>query len=54
MKYLLIYLGANLPSLACVVCACHLALHGCDGWGWFLLVGLAITASVRIKEKPQG
>jgi len=38
MKTLGIAFVVNMSSVAAVVCATLLALHGIAGWGWFLLV----------------
>lgn len=42
MNASLTLLLANLSSVACVIGAVILALHGIAGWGWFLLVALLL------------
>jgi len=38
MNQALLLFLSNLTSIACVIGATFLALHGIAGWGWFLLV----------------
>ena len=45
MRFALIYMAANLASLACVIGAILLAHAGIAGWGWFLAVGLLLATS---------
>lgn len=50
MKFTLATIAANAVSLACVVIAGYLALNGKTGWGWFLIVGLLCTGSVKMSD----
>ena len=43
MKTIGIALLVNMCSVASVVCATLLALHGIPGWGWFLVVAMLLT-----------
>lgn len=49
MKFALASIVANVPCIACVAIAGHLALRGLGGWGWFLLAGLIICKSIKLK-----
>jgi hypothetical protein len=40
MKHELLLFFSNLTSIACVIGAIFLALHGIAGWGWFLLIAV--------------
>jgi len=31
-----------IPSSICIAAAGYMAVHGIDGWGWFLFVGLLL------------
>ncbi len=43
----LILLLANLSSVACVIGAIILALHGIAGWGWFLFLAVLLHTTYR-------
>jgi phage tail protein X len=45
MRIFGIALAINMGSVAAVVCATLLALHGIAGWGWFLFVALLLSKS---------
>jgi hypothetical protein len=50
MNDLLFVIGAKVVSLACVVCACILAVNG-NVWFWlFLLLALFTTPTVTIRK----
>ena len=45
MKFALALLCANATSIVLAVIAGWLALHGQDGWGWFLFGAVALHAT---------
>jgi hypothetical protein len=45
MKLLGIALLVNMGSVAAIVCATLLALHGIADWGWFLAMALLLSKS---------
>lgn len=42
MNRVTLLLLALIPSTACLVVSGYLAVHGMEGWGWFLFVGLLL------------
>ena len=45
MKHALLLFFSELTSIACVIGATFLALHGIAGWGWFLLIAVMTTTT---------
>lgn len=39
-----------LPSVTCFVSAGVLCYQGRDGWGWFLVVGVLVSQTVRYRK----
>lgn len=52
MKNVLLALGVNLVSLACVGGAIYLNLTGKEGWGWFLFAALLCFSTPAFSKKP--
>ena len=44
--YLILAVSAAIVSTTCVIAAAYLAWHQRKGWGWFLLVGFLVAASM--------
>lgn len=43
-----LFLIALIPTCMCVASACWMAMHGIEGWGWFLFVAAALGVSFNI------
>lgn len=48
MKYVVCNLAVNAVAITCVCCAAYLAIKRVDGWGWFLLVGMLCTTTLKM------
>lgn len=44
------YFASNIFSVSCAISAGVLAYRGIDGWGWFLLAGVACYTTLRPSE----
>ena len=53
MKHALLLFCSELTSIACVIGATFLALHGIAGWGWFLLIAVMTTTSYKVFNKDE-
>lgn len=51
MKFIALIIASNIASILAVWCAWQLASDGKDGWGWFLIVALCATTTIRVKDK---
>lgn len=40
-------IAIGIPVTACVGAAVYMAIHGIEGWGWFLFVGLLIAGALK-------
>lgn len=49
--FLILAVSAAIVSTTCVVAAFYLAWHQRKGWGWFLLVGFLVAASMQTTIK---
>lgn len=47
MRFAITLIAANVISIASVICAGVMALHDKSGWGWFLLVAVGASTSVK-------
>ena len=50
MKLAIAALVANLGSILCIGIAGYGLIEGKEGWGWFLFIGWAVSASVSMKS----
>jgi len=51
MSFALAVVVANLASICCVLGAIFLAHHDKSGWGWFLVLSLILSHSVKSGRK---
>lgn len=48
MKDFAIVALCKLPTLVSLIAAAWLAYKGADGWGWFLLIAVLVSVSVKV------
>jgi hypothetical protein len=53
MKFILATIFSNIPSGLCCWCSFYLLLNGINGWGWFLVVGVIVTKTVKINNEKE-
>ena len=49
MKHLIANIGVNMVAVVCVIIGGYMAIHGKDGWGWFLFIGFLCAGSASMK-----
>ncbi len=43
-------IACNSLPIACVASSCVLAVHGIEGWGWFLFIGFLTSHTFKISS----
>lgn len=50
MKFAVSTIAANISCIVCVCAAFYLAANRLDGWGWFLMIAIFLSCTVKTKD----